>query len=74
MVCCVISGLEVIMFMRRDFAILWVFLLWCVYSLVFWCRVFTIASAMVIYVSKLPLGACSIRACSISKLWKWIEC
>ena len=29
---------------------------------------FTIASAMVIYVSKLPLGACSIRACSISKL------
>ena len=29
-----------------------------------------IASAMVIYVSKLPLGACSIRACSISKLRK----
>ena len=28
---------------------------------------FTIASAMVIYVSKLPLGACSIPACSISK-------
>ena len=35
---------------------------------------FTIASAMVIYVSKLPLGACSIRACSISKLRKWIGC
>ena len=29
---------------------------------------FTSASALVIYVSKLPLGACSIRACSISKL------
>ena len=27
---------------------------------------FTSASALVIYVSKLPLGACSIRACSIS--------
>ena len=26
------------------------------------------ASALVIYVSKLPMGACSIRACSISKL------
>ena len=35
---------------------------------------FTIASAMVIYVRKLPLGACSIQACSISKLWKWIGC
>ena len=31
---------------------------------------FTIASAMVIYDSKLPLGACSIRACSFSKLRK----
>ena len=31
---------------------------------------FTSASALVIYVSKLPLGACSIRACSISKLRK----
>ena len=35
---------------------------------------FTSASALVIYVSKLPLGACSIRACSISKLRKWIDC
>ena len=35
---------------------------------------FTIASAMVIYVSKLPLSACSIWACSISKLRKWIRC
>ena len=35
---------------------------------------FTITSAMVIYVSKLPLGACSIRACSISKFGKWIGC
>ena len=35
---------------------------------------FTSASALVIYVSKLPLGACSIRACSISKLRKWIRC
>ena len=30
-------------------------------------------SALVIYVRKLPLGACSIRACSISKLRKWIR-
>ena len=29
---------------------------------------FTSASALVMYVSKLPLDACSIRACSISKL------
>ena len=37
---------------------------------------FTSASALVImiYVSKLPLGACLIRACSISKLQKWIRC
>ena len=35
---------------------------------------FTSASALVIYVSKLPLGACLIRACSISKLRKWIRC
>ena len=35
---------------------------------------FTSATALVIYVSKLPLGACSIRACSISKLRKWIWC
>ena len=34
---------------------------------------FTSASVLEIYVSKLPLGACSIRACSISKLWKWID-
>ena len=34
---------------------------------------FTSASALEIYVSKLPLGACSIRACSISKLRKWID-
>ena len=32
------------------------------------------AHALVIYVSKLPLGACSIRVCSISKLRKWIRC
>ena len=31
-------------------------------------QLFTIALAMVIYVSKLPLGACSIQACSISQL------
>ena len=31
-------------------------------------HLFTSALALVIYVSKLPLGACSIRACSISKL------
>ena len=27
-----------------------------------------------LFVSKLQLGACSIRACSISKLRKWIDC
>ena len=36
-------------------------------------RLFTSASVLVIYVSKLPLGTCSIRACSISKLLKWID-
>ena len=36
-------------------------------------NLFTIASIHV-YVSKLPLGACSIWACSISKLRKWIGC
>ena len=35
---------------------------------------FTIASAMVIYASKLPLCTCSIRACFISKLRKWVRC
>ena len=35
---------------------------------------FTSASALEIYVSKPPLGACLIRACSISKLRKWIRC
>ena len=37
---------------------------------IFWPQkaLFTIALAMVIYVSKLLSGACSIRACSISKL------
>ena len=35
MVCCVISGLEVIMFMRRDFAILWAcFTMVCVFACV----------------------------------------
>ena len=29
---------------------------------------------LVIYVCKLPLGAWSIRACSIIKLQKWIRC
>ena len=38
----------------------------------FW--LFTSASALVLYVSKLPLGVCSIRACSISKLRKRIDC
>ena len=34
---------------------------------------FTSASGLVIYISKLPLGACMIWACSISKLRKWID-
>ena len=34
--------------------------------LIYFTIYFTSASAMVIYVGKLPLGACSIRACSFS--------
>ena len=45
-----------------------------VYNVYLALTLFTSASALVIYVSKLPLGARSIRACSISKLRKWIRC